>query len=438
MSSPFRAVACSAIAFACLGARIAAHADDSNFRPYLVGARAAGMGGAFTALADDGSGSYYNPGGLAFVRKSQLSLSGSAYGLVGGSLRDALGNGHDFNFQDFNTFPVSASAVVKFKGDTEDSGQTLSISVFIPDAVKVDDRDSLGSTQNAFSLIGETQTVWAGATYARRFGRWGVGVSAFFLLGTNTTQLDITAVAPGSSTQFATISSRTSESIFGGVGSAGVRWDVTDDFHLGLSVFSPEIGGGSRRVFVRSTSGDFPGQPAQIVVVNVENLSASPTLPLRAQLGGAWSIGKLTLSADAIFLAPREVQDDQNRTGEGLNRRVTRKAVLNGAVGMEYIVGDSVPLRFGLFTDFAASPSPVASPPGIRNPGPDNTSHVNRYGGSFSIGYQSEHTETDIGANLSFGSGEDLIPNNLNFADLKVTSSTTRNLYLFLASAYHF
>ncbi len=396
------------------------------------------MGGAFTALADDGSGPYYNPGGLAFVRKSQLSLSGSAYGLVGGSLRDALGNGRDFNFQDFNTFPVSASAVVKFKGDTEDSGQTLSISVFIPDAVKVDDRDTLGSTQNAFSRIAETQTVWTGATYARRFGRWGLGVSAFFLLGTDTSQLDITAVAPGSSTQFGTITSRMSETIFGGVGSAGVRWDISDEFHLGLSVFSPEVGGGSRRIFVRATRGDFPGQPAQIVVVNVDNLSASPTLPLRAQLGAAWSIGKLTLSADAIFLAPREVQDDQNRTLDGLNRRVVRKAVVNGALGMEYIVGSSVPLRFGLFTDFAAAPSPVSSPPGTPNPGPDNTSHVNRYGGSFSIGYQSEHTETDIGANLSFGSGEDLIPNNLNFSDLRVTSSSTRNLYLFLASAYHF
>ncbi len=63
MSSPFRGVTCSVIAIAGLGAPIAAHADDSNFRPYLVGARAAGIGGAFTALADDGSGSYYNPGG---------------------------------------------------------------------------------------------------------------------------------------------------------------------------------------------------------------------------------------------------------------------------------------------------------------------------------------------------------------------------------------
>src|SRR5215475_15687393 len=57
---------------------------ESNYRPYLVGGRAAGMGGAFTALADDGSGAYYNPGGLAFVHASSLSFSLNAYGVVGG------------------------------------------------------------------------------------------------------------------------------------------------------------------------------------------------------------------------------------------------------------------------------------------------------------------------------------------------------------------
>src|SRR5690349_9357619 len=82
-----------------------AQADDSNFRPYIVGARAAGMGGAYTALADDGSGPYYNPGGIAFARHSSLSLSASVYGLVRGSFADALGDGHDFNYQDVNTLP---------------------------------------------------------------------------------------------------------------------------------------------------------------------------------------------------------------------------------------------------------------------------------------------------------------------------------------------
>ena len=174
-----------------------------------------------------------------------------------------------------------------------------------------------------------------------------------------------------------------------------------------------------------------------ISIVNVDNLTATPTVPLRAQAGVAWTIGKLTLAADVIFLAPRDVSDDTDKTAQGLDRRVVRNAVLNGSVGGEYLLGSSFPLRAGFFTDFAASNSPVAHAATAANQ-PENTSHVNRYGASFSIGYQTEHTETDFGTNVTFGSGQDLIPYNLNFSDLRVTSATSRNLYLFLSSAYRF
>ena len=43
-----------------------------------------------------------------------------------------------------------------------------------------------------------------------------------------------------------------------------------------------------------------------------------------------------------------------------------------------------------------------------------------------------------IGLNLSYGKGTDLSPNNLNFSDLKPTSSSQFLVYLFLASAYEF
>ena len=45
---------------------------------------------------------------------------------------------------------------------------------------------------------------------------------------------------------------------------------------------------------------------------------------------------------------------------------------------------------------------------------------------------------TDVGLNLSYGKGTDLSPNNLNFSDLKPTSSSQFLVYLFLASAYEF
>ena len=103
---------CAVLLLAAASAR--AQGIESNYRPYLVGGRAAGMGGAFTALADDGSGPYYNPGGLAFVRASSLSFSLNAYGVIGGRVKDALGDGQDFPYQDMNVFPVASSGIKKF------------------------------------------------------------------------------------------------------------------------------------------------------------------------------------------------------------------------------------------------------------------------------------------------------------------------------------
>lgn len=41
-----------------------------------IGARAAGMGGAFVSLADDGSALFWNPAGLAAAKRLQLFVSG--------------------------------------------------------------------------------------------------------------------------------------------------------------------------------------------------------------------------------------------------------------------------------------------------------------------------------------------------------------------------
>ena len=37
-----------------------AHADDTHHQDYLLGSRAVGLGGAFTALGSDASGIFYN------------------------------------------------------------------------------------------------------------------------------------------------------------------------------------------------------------------------------------------------------------------------------------------------------------------------------------------------------------------------------------------
>lgn len=71
---------------------VSAHAADSAGQAgaYLkmgVGARALGMGGAFTAVADDSTAAFWNPAGLARMQKSQASF-----------MHASLTEDRDFNF----------------------------------------------------------------------------------------------------------------------------------------------------------------------------------------------------------------------------------------------------------------------------------------------------------------------------------------------------
>jgi hypothetical protein len=390
------------------------------------------MGGAFTALADDGSGPFYNPGGMAFVARSQLSLSGSIYGLVNGRFGDALGDGHDFNYHSLNIFPTTTSAVWKVREDETGSADVLAACLFVPDALNIDDRDNVGLNTNALFYTEQVQTAWAGLSYAHRFGRWGLGVSGFTLIGTRLYELDFTFLANPDSTntsnQFENITSRTDESTIGFVGAMGARWDVTDTFHVGAAVYSPAYGFGKRRSFIRGLASNGTLAAGQVQASN--DLHATPSDPLRIQVGGAWSSGRLTLAADVIYLGPRDIVDDPDQPF--FARHVSRRGVVNGAVGVEYVAADKFPVRGGLYTDFATSPDTNTTD------GLENSRHINRFGGTASIGLRTEHTSTDIGLNVVAGTGEEVVPNNLDFTTAKVTSASQLFLYAFLATSYQF
>src|SRR5690349_298955 len=60
----FRAFACSSLILMLASAAPASAQTPPAADPAHPGVRAAGMGGAFTAVADDASGVYWNPAGL--------------------------------------------------------------------------------------------------------------------------------------------------------------------------------------------------------------------------------------------------------------------------------------------------------------------------------------------------------------------------------------
>jgi long-chain fatty acid transport protein len=418
-----------------------ARADNSTFRPYIVGSRASGMGGAFTALADDGAGPYYNPGGIAFVHSDSLSLFVSAYGLIRGTFSNALGDGHDFTFSTLDTFPISSSVVFQF-GHPDETGEppphAIALSAFVPDAIRIDDRDSLGSVDNTFFFTYQTKTVWAGATYARRIGRLGIGGGAYLLIGDSTTSFDLsTSASNPAHLPFGAITARTDESTLGVVGSLGARWDATDHAHLGLSVFTPAFGRGTRRLFARAIEGSDTAGGTQVMVLNANDLHASPTQPLRVQAGGAWTDRCWTFAADLVFLGPRTVDDDRVRAADGLDRRIVRHAVLDASLGAERALGRSFTVRAGVYTDFAASPDPAPTPGSVSVDLPDSQ-HVDHYGATGSVGYHTAHTATNVGVIVNYGTGHGLSPDNLNFASLVPQPTHQLYLYVMASSSYEF
>jgi len=68
-----------------------AFADDLHYNNILVGDRAAGMGGAYTAVADDPSGLYYNPAGIVFAPGRSFSASVNAFQYSQKEYKDVLG-----------------------------------------------------------------------------------------------------------------------------------------------------------------------------------------------------------------------------------------------------------------------------------------------------------------------------------------------------------
>lgn len=417
----------------------AARATDNNFRPYVLGARAAGMGGAFTALSDDGSGSYYNPGGLAFSTRSSVSLSASVYGIAGGTYEGLFPRNQDFSYSNPQVFPVSTAAVRKLGAVNPDTGvpdQTVFFSVFVPDALRIDDRDTIGTPYNAFFYAQESQTVWAGGGYAYRMGRVGFGAVGYVLYGTEINSFDINVANPEDTRSFVIISSRTDTTTIGFIGGAGVRVDVTDRLRVGASVFSPAVGFGSRGYYAKAAVGEIPGnttEPRFAAIVN-DDLDATPFVPLRVQGGVAWSSPTLTLSADVTWLGAREAEMNPELADQGLNLNLVRKSVINASLGAEMLVADKYPVRAGLFTDFSAAVDPRGRDAGDVA----NSQHIDRYGVALSVGHRSTNVVTDVGLNLSYGTGKEVLPRQLDFNDLSYQDASQYLIYLFLATAYEF
>ena len=107
-------------------------ADEYHYNNILVGDRAAGMAGAYTAISDDPSGLFYNPAGIVYAQGSNVSVSANAFHQTVTVYKDALGSGLDYE-------RYSSALLPNFFGIVQPLGKgRIGFSYAVPDSILED------------------------------------------------------------------------------------------------------------------------------------------------------------------------------------------------------------------------------------------------------------------------------------------------------------
>lgn len=425
---------------AALAAALAAPgaAAQANYQSYPVGGTASGMGGAYTALADDSSGAYYNPAGPAFAVGDSLSLSTNLYGMVGGSSLGAFGRGVDFDYRSVNIVPSAASSLSHLGASTRErpSRWVFTFNVFAPQTLQVSQRSILNRGETTLFTTYDEKALLVGPTLSLRLSdRLAVGLSlygSYHALATRTDLTDVFGAVMSTASDFIQLTLNNDASNLGLVAAAGARWEPTPGLLLGLSVRSPTVhvyGSGSafQRVAVAATSAG----RAPAVMTTVDEVDTAHVLPARVALGVAWRRrGRYAVAFDLTAYLPVGYQAVRSARTPSLDVAVDRRAVVNGALGFEYFLTPATPLHAGVFTDLSAAPSPTAA---------GGEDRVDLVGASLGVGRFSEHTATQVAVVGSLGGAEAVgVDLSSGTYETFVARGTQWRLYAVLSGSYNF
>lgn len=418
-------------------------ADQFHYQNVLVGERAQGMGGAYGAIADDASGVFYNPAGLAFAQSNDISGSANAFYEKKTVYKSVLA-GNDYTEKSSGTFAPFFGALQKIEKTIP--GLSLGFSYYAIDTGLRDQNDTFenlalsSSTQQkrfhiAASTRNNTFAFAAGAGY-RVSSSFAVGLSLGymrvseleqiyqdsqfynasmkrnFLLTQNTrTSLEAEAIEPGLGVQatFGTLSmgfsvkapqtltqkyQDTREVRYYTIpDTSGATTDANKGNYEGNDPTKPAIGYICSEVAVNDAGAEAGVAGTGCTIADGKLKKPLGDLPMQARLGFAWfATQKFLVAYDATYTAAV--------TNASIDF-FQRDAVLNHALGMEYYITGSLPLRFGLFTNNAASPkmNPDKYPRGQMD-------HVDYLGSSLFLAWVQTNSQVALGGVYQTGSGD--------------------------------
>ncbi len=404
-----------------------ARADDTHYQDYPLGGRAVGLGGAFTALADDPSGVFYNPAGLVDQERHSIQVSTNLYGLeVADSFFNAVGRVTDLDtvFSELNVIPSAASFSGVLRKD--ENGVPLTsygLGVFVPSSrvlnVQVFSEVANGDTECTTVTYNRSlsdRTFLLGLAGSQRLNdEWSSGVSLFLAYRALRETEDVACSAGPN--RFSTASTNINLAIAAIRASFGIKVKLGGRWRLGAALLTPSVRMYDiATVSVRRGSALSETQPPEFFARELTQLNADTKFSPQLRLGAAyiWP-DTLTVTLDLNLHAGTEydlydLPADEDAVGDAITtvRRVVRRPVINVNAGIEYEFWSRFSVAAGAFSNFSSA-RPIDGPVGSTF-SRDRLAQVHAAGGSLVLGFKTEYTYTRIGGTMSYGEGTDVVP----------------------------
>lgn len=399
---------------------LAAYANNSTI---LLGERAAGLGGAFTALAADPSATpYYNPATSILQEGSSFSGAVSVYN----KYETNIGQAGDFvnapsriNRGFFRAVPASSGTILNYKDFA------VGLSILKPDYDFYSGQVQAGAdTVTILNYVDES--LWVGGTFSKRLSPLdSFGVSLYYTARSYTRSTNDRLTTGGGAGATITVEDKNITSnnivaIFGYYRSLGSKWAV------GLSYRAPSLQIAGEGTYYKSTT---VTTPYSDTVINQGSLRAVTQIPQRLALGFARELPlDKTLTVDLQLYAPLSYRDfpDFDAGTDDLHYRY----ITNIAAGYEHYLRKWLSVRGGAFTNLTSTDD---IDPTSTYHQPD---HINMYGFSANVNIKThEQTSFTFGGYYTGGTG---ISTQLTGGHVRVTPKSQQIFTMLIGTGFHF
>ncbi|MCK9418035.1 MAG: hypothetical protein M0R70_01495 [Nitrospirae bacterium] len=406
-----------------------ASADEFHYTNLLIGDRASGMGGAYTAVSDDATGLYYNPAGAAYTAGRSISASVNAFYNTEKKYKNVIGGN--------GWVRTSSSLLPNYFGVVQPMGKfKVGISYAVPESIMEDQDQTFHDLPLSSGIAGYNPPGTYISSYIINFNnestKYNFGPSIAAELADNfaagftlyyyqrKTQWILNQIIKTSNggSEWTNDYFQTEE--WGLRPVLGFMYAPVDKFSMGVAV-SQVLIQGSDTTYQHSYRREniaVDNIPSNNNVVSLPDGQSSfgerRKYPAQVSLGLAYfPTQSLVLSTDLNYFT---------KVGQ-----VNADAVLNLAVGAEYYFSKFWAMRGGFFTDYANTPK-------ISSTEMNQNEHIDLYGTTLSVSHFTRHTSVTFGGGYNYGSGTAQIISN----STRTQDADSLGWMLFLSSSFSY